>query len=65
MGNLKNTLKEQNITLKREQQELEDRHRKLKEKLKTTKKQMEHCLEVQTTQEKEVEVARQKIDVRK
>lgn len=62
MMTMKNALKQENNSLKREQKEEEIRHKKLKEKFKVTKNQLEQCLRLQTTQEKEVETARQRIE---
>ena len=64
MVNMKNTLKEEKMEVKRQLEEKEERHKRMKEKLKLTKTQLDQCLKLQRTQENEVDVARQKIEVR-
>ena len=64
MVNTKNTLKEESMVVKRQLEEKEERHKRMKEKLKLTKTQLDQCLKLKGTQENEVDVARQKIEVR-
>ena len=65
MLKLKNSLKEENATLKREQEEAEIRHKKLREKFKQTKGELEQCFKLQAGQQTELEAAKEKINVRK
>ena len=61
---LKNSLKEENVKLKNEQEEAEKRHKKLREKFRQTKHELEECLRLQSEQQTELEAARERIDVR-
>ena len=64
MVKLKNSLKEENVKLKNEQEEAERRHKKLREKFRQTKHELEECLRLQSEQHTELEAARERIDVR-
>ena len=64
MTNMKNVLKEENVTLKREKQDEDERAKKLKEKLKSTRNQLEQCFKQRSIHENEMEIAKQKIEVR-
>ena len=64
MLKLKNYLKEENLALKTEQEEAECRHKKLREKFKQTKNELDESLKFQAEQQNELEGARDKINVR-
>ena len=64
MVKLKNSLKEENAKLKNEQEEAEKRHKKMREKFRQTKHELEECLRLQSEQHTELEAARERIDVR-
>lgn len=61
MLKLKNTIKEENTALKLE---AESKHKKLREKFKYTKHELEECLKLQAEQQTELEEARDRINVR-
>ena len=64
MVKLKNILKDENTTLKTGQDNAENKHKKLKEKLRETKHELEACLKLQSEQQAELENARDRINVR-
>jgi predicted nuclease with TOPRIM domain len=64
MVKLKNSLKDENMTMKNEREEAETRHKKLRDKFKQTKHELEECLKFQSEQQTELEAARDRIDVR-
>lgn len=63
MVKLKNSLKDENTKLKNEQEEEETRHKKLRQKFKQTKLELEECLKLQSEQQAELEAARERINV--
>ena len=64
MVKLKNSLKDENTKLKNEQEEYETRHKKLRQKFRQTKHELEECLKLQSEQQTELEAARERINVR-
>lgn len=61
---LKNSLKEENVWFKSEKEEMDGRIKKLREKLKQTKHQLDDCVKRVNDKEVELEVAHNKIEVR-
>ena len=61
---LKNSLKEENVWFKSEKEEMDGRIKKLREKLKQTKHQLDECVKRENDKEVELEVAHNKIEVR-
>ena len=65
MVKIKDSLKDENMTMKNQREEAESRHKKLREKFKQTKHELEECIRLQSEKETELETARDKIEVRK
>ena len=64
MVKLKTSLKDENTKLKNELEEYETRHKKLRQKFRQTKHELEECLKLQSEQQTELEAARERINVR-
>jgi chromosome segregation ATPase len=64
MVKTKNSLKDENMTMKNEREEAENRHKKLREKFKQTKHELEECLRLRSEKQTELEAAKDKINVR-